>query len=1593
MRTTWIAAAALALAAIAPPATAQVQNDAKAILNESARAIAGAKGLTFNVKTFATDILKDIIDVSGEVKLWRPPGATAFAWRVDGRAKDPGKPARTLRVVSNGGIVQWYDDRTNTLFIRPASDSAALENVNICRELIFPEWNSATPFSTEMIDLSILEKIDITSVGGEVCDQVRALTNNRNRTWAISVRDRLPRRLELGTGNAPQKISKITELSELKAAEFTAVDFDLKSSLPSTILIDEPKPIPAAPAPKNGNTTLLAPAGLKVAPPVTTSDVSPRSLPMPVAAQNTDAPQDHTPAVASIPAANAPDPPLTPTSRFSPALDRAPEARFVSDRTLMPLDPTRPVRVIPVIVPADSESDRLASAHSDDPTILAIERPARILPGQTIGYLLVRPLHAGETTLHLGDSSILIQVTPARAAATERAFDAAPQLLTPTAGAAVWGPMQIGAACWRIPIEPANTTPTIKLRIGDGPTLTTVEPVWSSKPEDGPLMLCAFAADFSKQPPGPCPLRLIRTDASGVTHPGELSMVQVVSPSESTFVQGECEADYGLMGTNVMGPPKPPAATNDPTASGGKFFNNAAADPKFRFPLTVPSELGAGWYQVILTAAGDAACSALPSIGITIDEAQRPITASAIASPDWHRISVGTPVRIEPGFHSIRCDFINDFAARGTDRNLRLDKIEIARVADSQSSGASGGTRKSDSPDSMSTMAAMAAQPAPGESMMSMAGSGGGGGGGSGAWPASARAGSRPPLKIAFDKPLDGQPIAGELEIRATLWWEDQRTTPPPQVALIINGHESQRHRSDAPRFVVPPETFRAGENTIQLRAITDSGLIAQTAPQRLTLPADLALTAAADHPRLSRRFTVYDNVWSPSIDKSLKDNQGGDQRKSASIAQSSVLALNLPDDLAGEFDVWVESHANGRNERRIELMLAEGAEIDAVGPPRFVVGCTVPSWFDAHRATADGGPALSLTQGPKRLLLCVPVSDGSWSPGKGDKNSLWIQGVRLVERAATAALPARVALDYPADKQETCGADALVATVSGRYALDWAEAIIDSKPTGLRFDIRHPMGGVGRVIIPLSLRNVSPGEHTVELQVRDMWGGIGHSSARTIHVSSSPPPDGTIYDRAITLLDRFAYGPDSRELADVLVLGPEQYLESRLDRAAGSPRSAAATGAGDLSDEAAQDLAAVKLPNPRSGYDVPRRAIQQAIATGNPVRNRFTLWAENHFSTWVRKDEAWRKWDEHERFSALGIARFYDLLAASATSPAMLRYLDQERSYSGKLNENYAREIMELHTLGVHGGYTQQDVTNLAHVLTGWTTVRVATASLPEATSDDFELAEDFRFDPVLGENLSEFRDVVGYRFAPVAKESRHQRVLLALEILNAHPSTATFVCTKLANHYVGVPPPPELITDLASVFTRSGGDMKEVLFALARHPAFWKAARANAAGGGRLSHPTDYAFRLARTAGGGSGWMNPQEIGNFLDSSGRGLFERATPDGYPELDTESMDSNAILQRWKLASKCDYALADGLPPNIRWSNDPINADLRQTIVDIIAIRLTGRVLGESSNTQALHVLEESQPTLPAKPDDLSRDIQIKTVATFIAQLPEANVR
>jgi uncharacterized protein (DUF1800 family) len=470
---------------------------------------------------------------------------------------------------------------------------------------------------------------------------------------------------------------------------------------------------------------------------------------------------------------------------------------------------------------------------------------------------------------------------------------------------------------------------------------------------------------------------------------------------------------------------------------------------------------------------------------------------------------------------------------------------------------------------------------------------------------------------------------------------------------------------------------------------------------------------------------------------------------------------------------------------------------------------------------------------------------------------------------------------------------------------------------------------------------------------VKDDAGNISQSDVITVHAQGRDEVADGAYARAIKLLNRFGYGPEPGELAAILTMGPHAWLDARLNETIQSP-----------AEENEQERLHAEFPDLNSA---PQRALQYLLTDANPVRARFLMWTENHFSTWVNKDGPTEKAREHERFQDLGVAPFSDLLLASATSPAMLIYLDQRYSVAKKLNENYAREIMELHTLGVNGGYTQKDVTTLADLLTGWTLA-------DEAPIDGSATTErTFRYNPYL--NSGSPCQILGMEFPQAPLELRFDRVLTALNMLSAHPSCALFISRKLAEHYVSDPAPPALVNDLARIYLETGGDIRAMLLGLADEPAFWAAPA-------KVASPIDFSVRLARLAG----TANPGPVGQLASRTGMGMFDRATPDGYPDADGYFTSSNALLQRWHFAETVQNSFIDhGLIPN-DWkpADSAWDPATTQRLVDLAAVRITGNVLSSSSNDAALKLIASSPP--------VTND-RLHLLTTFLCQVPETSIR
>lgn len=310
-----------------------------------------------------------------------------------------------------------------------------------------------------------------------------------------------------------------------------------------------------------------------------------------------------------------------------------------------------------------------------------------------------------------------------------------------------------------------------------------------------------------------------------------------------------------------------------------------------------------------------------------------------------------------------------------------------------------------------------------------------------------------------------------------------------------------------------------------------------------------------------------------------------------------------------------------------------------------------------------------------------------------------------------------------------------------------------------------------------------------------------------------------------------------------------------------------------------------------------------------------------NHFSVFLLDGPVrfFKTFEDRVAIRPHALGRFRDLLKASARSPAMLFYLDNYANAVGVANENYARELMELHALGAGGGYDEADVREVARAFTGWTiNVRAA---------DGFAftpLRHDFGAKTVLGQNLPAGQGIADGE--------------AVLEALAAHPSTARFVSTKLARRFVADDPPPALIERMAAEFTATDGDIVAVLRLMFRSGEF--AASADQ----KFKRPVELVLSAVRVTGARVVGDYIRTLSTQLSAMGQVPFQWDPPDGYPDAKAYWLNTTALLNRWNFG----FALAEGrFAPFIQIDESALAGSARSAaeLVDRLAARLLRRTL------------------------------------------------
>lgn len=348
-------------------------------------------------------------------------------------------------------------------------------------------------------------------------------------------------------------------------------------------------------------------------------------------------------------------------------------------------------------------------------------------------------------------------------------------------------------------------------------------------------------------------------------------------------------------------------------------------------------------------------------------------------------------------------------------------------------------------------------------------------------------------------------------------------------------------------------------------------------------------------------------------------------------------------------------------------------------------------------------------------------------------------------------------------------------------------------------------------------------------------------------------------------------------------------------------------------------------------------RQLWRAVHSPRPLQSRMGWFWFNHFNVHQNKlNLRAMVTDYDEQLQARALGRFRDLLGVAVMHPAMLRYLDNDQNAAGRLNENLGRELLELHTLGVDGGYTQADVLAAARTLTG---LGVATAAEPRSPGVLRRGAMEFL--PARHDNASKW--VLG---EPLPSRGLAEIEAL-LDRLARHPSTARHVTRRLALYLLGRPASVALQQHLAQRFLATDGQIAEVLRALFAHPEF------EASLGQGFKDPMHWVVSALREQRPGAAWLQAELPLAWLNRLGQGPYQRGTPDGYP------LERSAWAAPGQLALRFELARTMAQ----RWSAVWPSTDERPTIAATAALSASTRaILADASNPTERLALWWSSP-------------------------------
>jgi len=522
-----------------------------------------------------------------------------------------------------------------------------------------------------------------------------------------------------------------------------------------------------------------------------------------------------------------------------------------------------------------------------------------------------------------------------------------------------------------------------------------------------------------------------------------------------------------------------------------------------------------------------------------------------------------------------------------------------------------------------------------------------------------------------------------------------------------------------------------------------------------------------------------------------------------------------------------------------------------------------------------------------------------------------------------------------------------------------------------------------------------------------------GEGQVAAVPAAAPAPTSVVTGDRQILhALSRLTYGPRPGDVERVRALGLSAWIDRQLrprtiddsatERALAElstlrmsipellreyprpdPRLLAQIANGEMSRQEMLERYPIEKRPVRIADELRAAKVLRAVTTERQLEEIMVEFWFNHFNVFAGKGDV--RWYvsayEREAIRPYAMGKFPDLVRATAHHPAMLFYLDNwlsakpdyriqagpNRGRPAGLNENYARELMELHTLGVDGGYTQKDVIEVARAFTGWTIDRPRTDA-------------HFIFRPGMHDTGEKI--VLGQRIPAGGGRDDGERVI---ELLTRQPATARFVATKLVRRFVSDTPPPALVARVAGSYLNTGGDISSMLRTIFESPEFMSEDAYRA----KIKKPFEFVASAVRALGGTTDAQGALALARASAEIGEPLYQAQPPTGYADRGEVWVNAGALLARMNFA----LGLASGRYPKVSVELPALvaGADPRspEAVLDRLLVTLVADQAG--SRTRAVLAAQLNDPQITRlSPDDRGpANTDVAKLAALVIGSPE----